>query len=390
MGCHDEVAPQRVYRSYSFVPLDGGSILRLESVMSEVAIGGHLETLAVSRLDLDIENPRLPASFRRSAPSQLEIASYIDKHHDALRVARSIARHGYFVSEPLIAVADGERYTVVEGNRRLVALKGLCEDQIRDTLSAQTKGWETLERVPSDSEVPVVVVEERHEVEALLGFRHISGIEPWDPYAQARFVAELVQRNADFGEVARIVGRSESEVRSMYRDHDIVAQARSEFGIDTGRVEKAFGVLNAAMGIVKIREYIGAPAPRHVDAEYFPIPEEMQENLGRLIEYIYGDARGRGRVLSDSRQLRTLATILSEPTGSAERTLRRTRDLDAALAETVSHEDGARADLRKATQALVRASEKIRANGFDAGVLADQVEECRSALDAVTELVERS
>lgn len=358
--------------------------------MSELGIGGELETLAVRRLDLDIENPRLPVSFRSSEPSQLEIASYIDKHHDALRVARSIARHGFFVSEPLIAVADGDRYTVVEGNRRLVALKGLCEDDVHGILSAQTKGWDSLDRLPPDSEVPVVVVGERHEVDALLGFRHISGIEPWDPYAQARFVAELVQRNPNFAEVARIVGRSESEVRSMYRDHDIVEQARAEFGIDTGRVEKAFGVLNAAMGIVKIREYVGAPAPRHVDAEYFPIPEGGQENLARLFEYIYGDARGRGRVISDSRQLRTLAAILSEPTGSAERTLRKTRDLEAALSETVSHEDGARTDLRRAAQALARAAEKIRANGFDAGVLADQVEECRSAIDAVAELVDRS
>ena len=59
--------------------------------------------------------------------------------YDAITIAESIARHGYFESEPLVAVPyeaaypgekRGERsgeYVVVEGNRRLTALRALAD-----------------------------------------------------------------------------------------------------------------------------------------------------------------------------------------------------------------------------------------------------------------------
>lgn len=357
--------------------------------MAGVTVGGTLETLPVKALDLDWQNPRLPAELRREDATQKELALYIDKHHDALRVARSIDRHGFFVSEPLIGIRNGRRTRIVEGNRRLVALAGLTKPALRRALEAQTPAWTRLGTLPADAKVPVVVVEERNEVDALLGFRHISGIEPWDPYAQARFIAELVERNGNFAEVAQIVGRTETEVRSMYRDFDIVAQAKSRFGLDTTRVERSFGVFNAAMGLVKLRAYIGAPAPREVDPELYPIAEDGTRELSRLFEYLFGDERGRGRAITDSRQLRTLARVLADESGTAERVLRETKDLQAALEATESHEDGARAQLHKAERALKQAGALISEGGFDVAALEPLVDECRRTLDGVAHAINR-
>lgn len=359
--------------------------------MPNVAIGGEVRTLRLVTLDLDRQNPRLPDSLRRDDVLQEELSLYIDKHHDALRVARSIDRHGFFVSEPLIGIASGPgRYTIVEGNRRLVALKGLAQPGIRAALEAQTPGWRDLGTLAENAEIPVVVVTTRDEVDALLGFRHISGIEPWDPFAQARFVAELVERNRNFAEVARIVGRTETEVRSMYRDYDIVEQSKTEFQLDTSRVEKSFGVFNAAMGLVKLREYIGAPPPRLVDPEVYPVPDDSKRQVARLFEYLFGDERGRGRVVMDSRQLRTLARVLSDASGNGERALRQTRDLQSAVDATVSHEEGARTQLQKATRSLEQARHHISAGSFAAEALMVLVDDCQSALDAVAAVVRRT
>ena len=360
--------------------------------MAAVSIGGSVELLAITDLQLDRRNPRLPDALRqKSDASQEELALYIDKHHDAIRVARSIDAHGFFVSEPLIGTRSGRgSCLIVEGNRRLVALKGLSDPSLREALERQTPGWRDLGRFPSDADIPVVVVQSRHEVDALLGFRHISGIEPWDPFAQARFVADLVERaRGGFAEVAQIVGRSETEVRSMYRDHDIVEQAKGQFEIDTSRAEKSFGVFNAAMGLVKLREYIGAPAPRNVDPGFYPLSDDGAEPVRRLFEYLFGDERGRGRVITDSRQLRTLARVLSPESGAAEQVLRRTRDLQEALGATVSHEEGARGELQKATRALSLAVGHISANGFSAAALRPLVDDCREALNTVETAVQR-
>lgn len=356
--------------------------------MTDVVVGGTFQLIPLSKLLLDVENPRLPESLRAAGASQDDLALYIDKHHDAARVARSVEKHGFFMSEPLIAVRDDDdHFTVVEGNRRLVALRGLTDDALRARLEGQTSTWKRLGKLDPETEIPVVVVDEKAQVDALLGFRHISGIEPWDPYAQARFIAQLMGRFNDFEVVAERVGRTVSEVRSMYRDQDIVEQAREEFGVDTSRVEASFGVLNAAMGIVALRSYVGAPAPRDVDAEFYPIPEENAEQVKRLITYVFGDSRGRGRVISDSRRLKELGKVLADPTGAAEAELRRTSDLDAALEATASEEEAALRDLRRAIKALAAAATRVRGGGFASVSLSPLVAECATAVQQLEELL---
>lgn len=356
--------------------------------MTSVTTGGELQSPSLGRLDLDWKNPRLPESLRHETVSQEELAVYIDQHYDALRVAQSIERHGFFVSEPLIGIRQRDRYIVVEGNRRLVALKALSQPELREKLQRQTPGWSRLQSIPEDVLIPVVVVSQRDDVDALLGFRHISGIEPWEPYAQARFIVELVERNADFGVVADIVGRSETEVRSMYRDYDILLQAKTDFGLDTSRAERSFGVFADAMSHVKLRDYIHAPAPRYVNPEEYPVPEENKGHLRRLLEYVFGDERGRGRVIFDSRQMASLGKVLADPTGSSEDILRKTRDLQAALEGSVPKLEAARSQLQRATRALQQALQHVQSSGFGAtDGLMPLIDECEEALASLRRAV---
>src|SRR5207247_388129 len=143
----------------------------------------------------------------------------------ALSIAESIARHGYFESEPLIAVpaaaaypdesrrgAAARRYIVVEGNRRLTALRALVDPDFRSSLRGRR--WAAL---PDDAELPadlpVLVVADRDQVAPILGFRHITGIAPWEPYPQANYIAELIDESGrSFAEVADLLNRSVTEV----------------------------------------------------------------------------------------------------------------------------------------------------------------------------------
>lgn len=348
--------------------------------VAEITVGGKVAQLPLPSLLLDPANPRLPESFRDAGASQEEIALYIDKHHDPLRVAQSIAQHGYFASEPIIVTPDNDdRYVVVEGNRRLVALLGLSSKPLRARLASQTRGWARLSWIEPDVRIPAVEVNDRSKVDALLGFRHISGIEPWDPFAQARFISELVAQYGDLRQVAEIVGRSISEVRSLYRDHDIVMQAKQEFGIDTKKAESQFGVFNAAMGIVALRDYVGAPAPGGVDPNYYPIPPENETKLRHLIEYIYGDERGRGRVITDSRQLRSLATVLADESGEAERELRKSRDLAKALEASSSRGDRAKLALARALRSLEDAKSLVG----DGAVVTEEMQSLLTRIGAI-------
>ena len=81
--------------------------------------------LSVASLHLDAKNPRLGRETSARAPR--EIIQYLFDHDKALEVAESITHRGYFPNEPLLAIEESGRYVVVEGNRRLAALKALRE-----------------------------------------------------------------------------------------------------------------------------------------------------------------------------------------------------------------------------------------------------------------------
>jgi len=80
---------------------------------------------SVTSLHLDAKNPRLGRETLARAPR--EIIQYLFDHDKALEVAQSIAGRGYFPNEPLLAIKENDHHVVVEGNRRLAALKALRE-----------------------------------------------------------------------------------------------------------------------------------------------------------------------------------------------------------------------------------------------------------------------
>ena len=68
--------------------------------MTTTAHLGKPDELPISQLRLDPLNPRLPQSYQ-GAPEET-LLKWIVETYNALEVARSIALHGYFPSEPLI------------------------------------------------------------------------------------------------------------------------------------------------------------------------------------------------------------------------------------------------------------------------------------------------
>lgn len=87
--------------------------------------GWLTKRLAVASLHLDAKNPRLGRETTARAPR--EILQYLFDHDKALEVTESIAKRGFFPNEPLLAVREDDKFVVVEGNRRLAALKALRE-----------------------------------------------------------------------------------------------------------------------------------------------------------------------------------------------------------------------------------------------------------------------
>lgn len=280
----------------------------------------------LGQLRFDADNPR----FLDQAPrTQRQLLKLIESTYDPIEIGRSIAKRGYFPSEPLIVIREGSGYTVIEGNRRLAALKLLKLP--KQSTGDEASQWRMLSReahVPDS--VPVVVAGSREQVDHLIGYRHISGIEPWKPYAKARFVARLVERaRGDFASVADDIGERESDVRAIYRNYAIARQAHRDFKVDIEPLRKTFGVFTRAMNSEEIRAFIGAGAPADVKWTQRPIPKAKRPRLAELLVWMFGKGANRtGQVLTDSRLLGQLAEVLHSP--SAVKVLRETSRLESA------------------------------------------------------------
>lgn len=282
--------------------------------MTTPEVGGYelgVHNVRIDELVLDRRNPR----FVRDLPvdaSQQTIAAYLDSNFNAVQVARSIFRNGFFASEPLIATYEDQELVVIEGNRRLAALMGLTNDALRLELAESNRGWRELSGwATSETRVPVVVVATRAEVVPLLGFRHITGLAEWEPYSQAKYVAGLIDSGLQgFAGLSQEIGRSETVLRAQYRNYKIAEQLEATFQIDAAGVRSQFGIWTAAMGRRPLYEYLGAPAPRHVVAGDMPLEAGARENAERLVALIFGSGE-RGPVISDSRELKKLADVVA-------------------------------------------------------------------------------
>ena len=335
--------------------------------------------IPIARLRLDPSNPRLPQEMHGGTHTQRDIALFINKEYEPLAIAESISRHKFFESEPLIAVPDGELFTVIEGNRRLTALMGLSDPELRAAFIEENVGWRNIDPTDPPRSVPVLVVDDPDDVAPLLGFRHISGIEPWEPYAQARYIAHLADGGRTLDEVAELVGRSPTEVKSKYRDYEILRQASENFAIDTRRARDAFGIFNNAMGRRAIRDFISAPDPRNVDPEYWPIPDSRRDNVEKLLRLIFGQSKGEGRVVTDSRQLGDLAKVLADPTGRALAVLEATGDLSDALDETSEPSEQYARSVSRALKALKKAAALTNAQPSESSY--SQIRQMRDLVD---------
>ena len=321
-----------------------------------------METLGrvpVDTLLLDPDNPRLPEGVQGAAPD--EVLAYLEQHDVLDELAASFVANGYFPNEPILVLppdSDGQR-VVVEGNRRLAALMVLLQlpAAVDAGLAFDLVSEPTRARLEELRTVPAVEVEDRDEVLAFLGYRHINGLRQWMPEAKARYLWREVEREAlehpdrdAFYEIGRRMGSNSRGVRTNYLSYELLRQAREEHDLDPRSVlRRRFGVwvrLLSAGGILEHIGYSGSPRSR----------EEVRAAAARtdgvrfaeVIDDLTPQEPGGRAVLSDSRSATEYAAVLRDD--DAHAALRQYGDLD--LAVQVLHQGDVAQRLRAVTRQL--------------------------------------
>ena len=159
------------------------------------------EKVPIERLRLDRENPRLLGDAGNASDEAIVALLYRAAELDEL--LESISANGYLDIEPLVAMpaSDGNDLIVLEGNRRLAALRVLREPGLAGRIASSEQLRITVPPVDESlratlDRVSVYPVADRKQARAFIGFKHINGPAKWDAYAKARFAVGNTQANA--------------------------------------------------------------------------------------------------------------------------------------------------------------------------------------------------
>jgi hypothetical protein len=183
---------------------------------------------AVASLHLDKKNPRLGRETLARAPR--EIIQYLFEHDKALDVADSIATRGYFPNEPMLAVNEDGRLVVIEGNRRLAALKALREPGLLEGRLARQV--ERLARRISDPKtiqtVPVTLAPSRRATDQQIAVRHIgTPVLAWKAENRASFILEKLEEGYSNDELRDELGFTTADIQNARQTRAIAEIARS-------------------------------------------------------------------------------------------------------------------------------------------------------------------
>jgi len=320
----------------------------------------QVEMLPVDDLYLDWRNPRLAELGLSSGEDQEEILRILWRDMAVDELAYSIATNGYFRHEILFGTREDGKLYVIEGNRRLAAVKLLLSAKLRRKVGATDLPTVSATVRDQISELPVVECD-RADIWHYVGFKHVNGPQPWDAYSKAHYVARVHNsQGISLETIAETIGDRHLTVKRLYRGLMALEQAE-DAGVfdrdDRWNRRFFFSHLYTGLDFAGFQRFLNFKPERSFEPHF--IPKNRVRNLGEVCEWLYGrkSKKKQPLVRSQNPDLRNLDSVLQSTDGVAA--LRRGMPLETALDITRGDEELFREALVQAKVALQGARGKV-------------------------------
>jgi hypothetical protein len=274
--------------------------------------GPDYRTVSPDKLLFDVRNPRFGGHRYRLTQPQMQ--DLLEKWpHLAVDLVRSFVQNGFVPYEPLVVRQEGKSFVVIEGNRRLAA--------IRNILSNRNQYPKKV--ISALQTIPVIVFHEKpravknKEIHTYLGIRHLLGFREWPAESKAIFLDRQIKTK---GDLQRIMGQLDIKKGDIarYLIPYRVRQKTQPILEDLGEIEdKGFWVLGEALRRSGIKEYIKLK----IDPKNLKVVNFDRNKFRYLLEFLYGSSalarKGRYKAIgapriSETRQLTRLGRVLSK------------------------------------------------------------------------------
>jgi len=199
-----------------------------------------------------------------------------------------------------------KKYVVVEGNRRITALKWLIElhDSAKETFTEeQLINFQNLEVLLLDQEnAPNTAIW------ILPGLRHVSGIKEWGPYQKARAVFILRESGSSPQEAAQSLGLSTRTANQLWRSYLALEHMKEDEEFGEYAEPKLYSFFEEIFKKPDIREWL----------EWNDTERKFTNSakLREMYTWIVGESDDDGNLkepkLPEAKSIRELSPILSD------------------------------------------------------------------------------
>ena len=270
--------------------------------------------LPVDDLHFDHHNPRLAEYGIDEGTTEEDILKLLWEAMDVRELVQSIAASGFFPHEALIVTNEKGGSIVIEGNRRLAAVKTLLSPSI-----ASKNGWDIPELPPESLEalrtLPCIV-SNREESWRYLGFKHVNGPAKWSSYAKAAYIAQVHHKyGIPLENIANQIGDRHNTVQRLYRGLMVLEEAESE-GVydreDRFRRRLAFSHLYTGLDYEGISSFLNV-SPKEEETRT-PVPKDKVKELGELFVWLYGSKKQKKPPVVETQNphLRQLNAVIAD------------------------------------------------------------------------------
>lgn len=200
--------------------------------------------------------------------------------------------------------SDGvDRYVVVEGNRRVTALKWLMN------LHEIGKETFTPEQVDNFTRVECLLLDQKLAPESatliLPGLRHVSGVKEWGPYQKAKAVHALRKTGMSAQEAAQGLGLSTRAANTSYRCFLALEAMKRDEEFGDYADPKMYSYFEEVQKRPAVRDWLSWSD----EAEQFTNEERVKEFYSWITPS--PDDQGPPK-LSEARSVRELAQVISD------------------------------------------------------------------------------
>lgn len=273
---------------------------------------GEIQYLETKELQFDRSNPRLAEYGIEASTSQEEILKILWDAMDVMELVQSIASSGFFPHEAIIVAQEDSKYIVIEGNRRLAAVKVLLDPDL-----AKKNGWsipEITAEARKKLELIPAILSGREDSWRFLGFKHVNGPAKWTSYAKAAYIAHVHNEyGVPLAQIAEQIGDRHKTVKRLYRGLTVLEQAE-RYGVydreDRFQKRLAFSHLYTGLFYEHITDYLGISDSEDDDPD--PVPESKKRELGKFLVWLYGSKKEKrpAVVQSQNPDLRRLNEVI--------------------------------------------------------------------------------